>query len=232
MFLEERRYPPPEEFAAQANAQPDIYDRDRDEFWEAEARERVTWFEPFETVCEWNMPYAKWFVGGKLNATYNCVDRHVENGNGANVAFHWEGEPVGDVRNITFADLQRETTKLANALKSLGVKKGTPVGIYMGMVPEAPIAMLACARIGAPHTFVFGGFSADSLSGRLQDMGCEVVITQDEAWRWGAARHDRAAEEADRRGRRRVAGREERDGAQASGRPRPHTGGTRPLVAR
>src|SRR4051795_11366318 len=185
MFLEERRYPPPEEFAAQANAQPDIYDRDRDEFWEAEARERVTWFEPFETVCEWNPPYAKWFVGGKLNATYNCVDRHVENGNGAKVAFHWEGEPVGDVRDLTFADLQRETTKLANALKSLGVKKGTPVGIYMGMVPEAPIAMLACARIGAPHTVVFGGFSADSLSDRLNDMGCEVLITQDEGLRNG-----------------------------------------------
>ncbi|MFL6068113.1 MAG: acetate--CoA ligase [Gaiellaceae bacterium] len=185
MLLEERRYPPPEEFAAQANAQPDIYDRDRDEFWEAEARERVAWFEPFETVCEWNMPYAKWFVGGKLNATYNCVDRHVENGNGAKVAFHWEGEPVGDVREITFADLQRETTKLANALKSFGVSKGTPVGIYMGMVPETAIAMLACARIGAPHTVVFGGFSADSLGGRLHDMECEVLITQDEAWRRG-----------------------------------------------
>ena len=129
MFLEERRYPPPEEFAARANAQPDIYDRERDEFWEGEGRERVAWVEPFETVCEWNMPYAKWFVGGKLNATYNCVDRHVESGNGAKVAFHWEGEPVGDRRDITFADLHRETTKLANALKSLGVKKGTPVGI-------------------------------------------------------------------------------------------------------
>src|SRR5205823_8521916 len=185
MFLEERRYPPPGEFASQANAQPEIYDRDRDEFWGTEARERVTWFEPFETVCEWNPPYAKWFVGGKLNATYNCVDRHVEAGNGGTVAYHWEGEPEGDRREVTFADLQRETTKLANALKSLGVKKGTPVGIYMGMVPEAPIAMLACARIGAPHTFVFGGFSADSLSGRLQDMECEVVITQDEAWRRG-----------------------------------------------
>jgi acetyl-CoA synthetase len=185
MFLEERRYPPPEEFAAQANAAPEIYDRSRDEFWEAEGRERVTWFEPFETVCEWNLPYAKWFVGGKLNATYNCVDRHVEAGNGSKVAFHWEGEPADDRREVTFADLQRETTKLANALKSLGVEKGTPVGIYMGMVPEAPIAMLACARLGAPHTFVFGGFSADSLSGRLQDMGCEVVITQDEAWRRG-----------------------------------------------
>jgi acetyl-CoA synthetase len=185
MFLEERRYPPSEEFAAQANAQADIYDRSRDEFWAAEGRERVTWFEPFDTVCEWNPPYAKWFVGGKLNATYNCVDRHVENGNGSKVAFYWEGEPVDDRREITFADLQQETTKLANALKSLGVNKGTPVGIYMGMVPEAPIAMLACARIGAPHTFVFGGFSADSLSGRLQDMECEVVITQDEAWRRG-----------------------------------------------
>src|SRR5207253_5920315 len=115
MLLEERRYPPPEEFASQANAQPEIYDRDRDEFWGTEARERVTWFEPFETVCEWNLPYAKWFVGGKLNATYNCVDRHVEAGNGTNVAFHWEGEPVSDRRDVTFADLQRETTKLANA---------------------------------------------------------------------------------------------------------------------
>jgi acetyl-CoA synthetase len=185
MQLEERRYPPPEEFAAQANAKADIYDRDPEEFWETEARERVTWFEPFTQVCEWNLPYAKWFIGGKLNLTYNCVDRHVEAGNGAKVAYHWEGEPEGDRRELSFADLQRETTKLANALKSLGVKKGTPVGIYMGMVPEAPIAMLACARIGAPHTFVFGGFSADSLSGRLQDMGCEVVITQDEAWRRG-----------------------------------------------
>jgi acetyl-CoA synthetase len=185
MLLEERRYPPPEEFAEQANATAEIYERDSDEFWATEARERVTWFQDFDTVCEWNLPYAKWFVGGKLNTTYNCVDRHVEAGNGGKVAYHWEGEPVGDQREITFADLQRETTKLANALKSLGVKKGTPVGIYMGMVPEAPIAMLACARIGAPHTFVFGGFSADSLSGRLQDMACEVLITQDEAWRRG-----------------------------------------------
>src|SRR5262245_55915742 len=138
MLLEERRYPPPEEFAAQANAQAQIYARGRDEFWGAEARECVTWFEPFETVCEWTLPYAKWCVGGKLNAAYNCVDRHVEAGNGDKVAFHWEGEPVDDRREVTFADLRRETTKLANALKSLGVKKGTPVGIYMGMVPEAP----------------------------------------------------------------------------------------------
>jgi acetyl-CoA synthetase len=186
MFLEERRYPPPPEFAAAANAQPDIYDRDPLEFWAEEARSRVSWFEPFHTTCEWELPYAKWFLGGKLNITYNCVDRHVEAGNGAKVAFYWEGEPVDDRREVTFADLQSETTKLANALRSLGVGKGTPVGIYMGMVPETPVAMLACARIGAPHTVVFGGFSADSLSDRLNDMGCEVLITQDEAWRRGS----------------------------------------------
>jgi acetyl-CoA synthetase len=185
MQLEERRYPPPPEFAAQANAQPEIYERDPTEFWETESRGRVTWFEPFTEVNEWNLPHAKWYLGGKLNVTYNCVDRHVEAGNGAKVAYYWEGEPVGDRREVTFADLQRETTKVANALKALGVKKGTPVGIYMGMVPETAIAMLACARIGAPHTVVFGGFSADSLSGRLVDMGCEVLITQDEAWRRG-----------------------------------------------
>ncbi|HEV8687331.1 MAG TPA: acetate--CoA ligase [Gaiellaceae bacterium] len=187
IFLEERRYPPPPEFAAQANAQPEIYERaeDPEAFWEAEAKERVSWFEPFTQVLEWNAPYARWFLGGKTNVTYNCVDRHVEAGNGDKVAYYWEGEPVGDRREVTYAELQRETTKLANALKSLGVKKGTPVGIYMGMLPEIAIAMLACARIGAPHTVVFGGFSADSLGGRLQDMECEVLITQDEAWRRG-----------------------------------------------
>jgi acetyl-CoA synthetase len=185
MQLEERRYPPPPDFAAQANAQPEIYDRDPDEFWATEARERVTWFEPFTKLYEWEAPYAKWYVGGKLNVTYNCVDRHVEAGNGDKVALYWEGEPADDRREVTFADLQRETTKVANALKSLGVEKGTPVGIYMGMVPETAIAMLACARIGAPHTVVFGGFSADSLRDRLQDMQCEVLITQDEAWRRG-----------------------------------------------
>ena len=185
MFLEERRYPPPPEFAAQANAKADIYERDFDEFWETEGRERLTWFEPFTKLYEWEPPYAKWYLGGKLNVCFNCVDRHVENGQGARIAYYWEGEPEGDRREITFAELQQETTKLANALKALGVEKGTPVGIYMGMVPETPIAMLACARIGAPHTVVFGGFSADSLSDRLQDMQCEVLITQDEAWRRG-----------------------------------------------
>ena len=185
ILTEDRRYPPPEDFAAQANAQPDIYDEDFEAFWEREGRERISWFEPFTQLYEWKPPYAKWYLGGKANVTYNCVDRHVEAGLGDKVAYYWEGEPVDDRREITFADLQRETTKLANALKTLGVRKGTPVGIYMGMVPETPVAMLACARIGAPHTVVFGGFSADSLSDRLQDMECEVLITQDEAWRRG-----------------------------------------------
>jgi len=186
MFLEERRYPPPEDFAARANAQADIYERDFEEFWETEGRERLTWFEPFTKLLEWEPPYAKWYLGGKLNVCFNCVDRHVEAGQGEKVAYHWEGEPEDERRTITFSDLQRDVVKLANALKKLGVEKGTAVGIYMGMVPEVPVAMLACARLGAPHTMVFGGFSADSLSGRLNDMGCEVLITQDEAWRKGS----------------------------------------------
>ncbi|MDQ3669839.1 MAG: acetate--CoA ligase [Actinomycetota bacterium] len=186
LFLEERTYPPPRDFAAQANAKPDIYERDWEELWEAEGRERVSWFKPFDKLYEWEPPYAKWYLGGKLNVCFNCVDRHVEAGNGENVAYHWEGEPEGETRTITFADLQRDVVRFANALKKLGVEKGTPVGIYMGMVPELPVAMLACARLGAPHTVVFGGFSADSLSGRLNDMECEFLITQDEGWRRGS----------------------------------------------
>jgi acetyl-CoA synthetase len=185
LLLEERRYPAPEDFAAQANARADIYERDFDEFWATEGRERVTWFEPFEELLEWELPYAKWYVGGKLNVCFNCVDRHVEAGLGDKVAYYWEGEPEGERRTLTFADLQREVVRFANALRKLGVGKGTPVGIYLGMIPELPIAMLACTRLGAPHTVVFGGFSADSLAGRLNDMGCEVLITQDEGWRKG-----------------------------------------------
>jgi acetyl-CoA synthetase len=185
LLLEKRRYPPPPDFAEQANAKADIYDRDFEEFWRTEAEQRVSWFAPFDEVYEWDPPYAKWFVGGKLNVCYNCVDRHVESGLGDKVAYYWEGEPAGETREITFADLQREVVRFANGLKKLGVKKGTPVGIYMGMVPELPVAMLACTRLGAPHTVVFGGFSADSLSGRLNDMECEVLITQDEGWRKG-----------------------------------------------
>jgi acetyl-CoA synthetase len=185
LFLEERRYPPDPAFAAQANAKPDIYDRDFETFWSEESQ-RVTWFKPFEQLYEWKPPYARWFIGGRLNVCYNCVDRHVEAGRGDKVAYHWEGEPEDNRRTITFADLQREVVRFANGLKKLGVKKGTPVGIYMGMVPELPTAMLACTRLGAPHTVVFGGFSADSLSGRLNDMECELLITQDEGWRRGS----------------------------------------------
>jgi acetyl-CoA synthetase len=185
MLLEERRYAPDPEFARQANAQPDIYERGWEEFWEMEGRSRVTWFEPFSKLYEWEPPYAKWYLGGKLNVCFNCVDRHVEAGNGDRVAYFWEGEPEEECRTIRFADLQHEVVRFANGLKGLGVKKGTPVAIYMGMVPELPIAMLACARLGAPHTVVFGGFSAESLSDRMNDMECELLITQDEGWRAG-----------------------------------------------
>src|SRR5690242_14695419 len=186
MLLEERTYPPPEDFAAQANAQADIYDLPFEDFWEREGRERVTWFEPFSELYEWEPPYAKWYLGGKLNVCFNCVDRHVEAGAGDVVAYHWEGEPEDETRTITYAELQKDVVRFANALKKLGVQKGTPVAIYMGMVPELPVAMLACTRLGAPHTVIFGGFSADSLSGRMVDMKCEVLITQDEAWRRGS----------------------------------------------
>jgi acetyl-CoA synthetase len=185
MLLEERRYAPDPEFARQANAQPEIYERDWEEFWETEGRDRVTWFEPFSRLYEWEPPYAKWYLGGRLNVCFNCVDRHVGAGNGDKVAYFWEGEPEDERRTITFADLQREVVRFANVLKRLGVARGTPVGIYMGMVPELPIAMLACARIGAPHTVVFGGFSSESLSDRMNDMECALLITQDEGWRAG-----------------------------------------------
>jgi acetyl-CoA synthetase len=185
LFLEERRYEPPVEFAAQANARADIYERDFEEFWTSEGRERVTWFEPFERLLQWEPPYAQWYLGGKLNVCFNCVDRHVEGGLGGKVAYYWEGEPEGEREEISFARLQRDVVRTANLLKSLGVGKGTPVGIYMGMVPGLPVAMLACARLGAPHTVVFGGFSAEALSDRLNDMGCELLITQDEGWRKG-----------------------------------------------
>ena len=186
LLLEERRYPPPEGFAAEANAQPEIYDEPFEAFWERQGSERVTWFEPFSELYEWELPHAKWYLGGTLNVAYNCVDRHVEHGLGDRVAYHWEGEPEGETRTITYADLQRDVVRFANALKELGVGKGTAVAIYMGMVPELPAAMLACTRLGAPHTVVFGGFSADSLSDRINDMGCTVLVTQDEAWRRGS----------------------------------------------
>ena len=211
LLEEERRYPPPPEFAAQANAKPDIYDIPFEEFWEREGRERVTWFEPFTSLLEWELPYAKWYGGGKINVAYNCLDRHVEAGLGDRVAYYYEGEPVGERATITYQQLLDEVVRAANGLKALGVGKGTPVGIYMGMGPGLPVAMLACARLGAPHTVVFGGFSAEALADRLNDMRCEVLLTQDESFRRG---HARSAEAQRGRGARVVPGR-------ARGRRRP-----------
>jgi acetyl-CoA synthetase len=185
MQVEERRYRPAPEFSKQANAQPDIYDKRFDDFWTDEGNTRVSWFEPWTELYEWKPPYARWYLGGKLNVCYNCVDRHVENGLRDKVAYFWEGEPEDDRREISFGELQRDVVRFANGLKKLGVKKGTHIGIYMGMIPELPVAMLACTRIGAPFTVVFGGFSGESLSGRLNDMSCELLITQDEGWRRG-----------------------------------------------
>ena len=187
LLAEDRTFPPDAAFTAQANAQADLYARaeaDPEAFWATIARERVDWTEPFETTLEWDLPFAKWFVGGKLNITDNCVDRHVRNGLGDKVAYHWIGEP-GDTRTITYADLQREVSRAANALVELGVQTGDRVAIYMPMIPELPIAMLACARIGAPHTVIFGGFSAEALSDRINDAEAVLVITADGGWRRG-----------------------------------------------
>jgi len=155
MQVEKRRYKPTREFSQQANAKPDIYRKSLDEFWTEEGNERVSWFEPWKTLYEWKPPYSKWYIGGKLNVCYNCVDRHVERGLKDKVAYFWEGEPEDDRKQITFGELQRDVVRFANGLKKLGVKKGTHIGIYMGMIPELPIAMLACTRIGAPFTVVF-----------------------------------------------------------------------------
>jgi acetyl-CoA synthetase len=187
LLAEARTFPPAPSFTAQANAQTDLYaaaEADPEAFWAAQARERIDWVEDFHTTLEWDLPFARWFVGGKLNLAYNCVDRHVERGLGDKVAYHWIGEP-GDTRTITFGDLQREVSKAANALLELGVTTGDRVAIYMPMIPELPIAMLACARIGAPHTVVFGGFSAEALSDRINDAQAKLVITADGGWRRG-----------------------------------------------
>ncbi|WP_067171043.1 acetate--CoA ligase [Microtetraspora niveoalba] len=188
LLSENRRFAPPADLAASANVTAAAYDEaaeDRLGFWER-AAERLTWAERWTTTLEWNPPFAKWFVGGKLNVAYNCVDRHVEAGRGDKVAYHWEGEPEGDSRTITYADLQREVSKAANALEELGVRKGDRVAIYMPMIPELPISLLACARIGAIHSVVFGGFSASALKSRIDDADAKVVITADGGYRRGA----------------------------------------------
>jgi acetyl-CoA synthetase len=186
LMAERRTFPPDPAFASQANATAALYEEaaDLEGFWARLARERISWFTPFERTLEWELPFAKWFVGGELNISYNCVDRHVERGLGSKVAYHWIGEP-GDTRTLTYGDLHREVQKAANALKELGVRKGDRVAIYMPMIPELPIAMLACARLGAPHTVVFGGFSAEALAGRINDCGAKVLITADGGWRRG-----------------------------------------------
>jgi acetyl-CoA synthetase len=185
---EGRTFPPPKDFKERALVvDAEIYDEanaDPEGFW-AQAASALDWFEEWHTILEWELPFAKWFVGGKLNASYNCLDRHVAAGHGDQVAYHWEGEP-GDTRTITYAQLLEDVSRLANALKELGVQKGDRVNIYLGMVPELPMALLACSRIGAPHSVVFGGFSADSLRDRINDAEAKVLITGDGAWRRGA----------------------------------------------
>ncbi|MFT4187773.1 MAG: acetate--CoA ligase [Aeromicrobium sp.] len=185
---EDRVFAPPAELAAQANFTAATYERaaaDRLGFWSEQA-ERLTWAEPFTDVLDWsNPPFAKWFVGGRLNVAYNCVDRHVENGLGDKVAFHFVGEP-GDTRDLTYADLKDEVSRAANAIAGLGVEAGDRVAIYLPMIPEAVVAMLACARLGAPHTVVFGGFSSDALASRVEDCGAKLVITADGGYRRGA----------------------------------------------
>ncbi len=191
LLREERTFPPSAAFIANAMAtDPGIYERAASEdgfrdFWTAEGN-RLDWMEPWTELYTWDMPYAKWYLGGKLNVSVNCLDRHVANGLGDRVAYYWEGEP-GDSRTITYRELLAEVCRFTNALRSLGVKKGDRVAIYMPMIPELPVAMLACTRIGAPHSVVFGGFSADALADRIDDASCSVVITADGGYRKGAA---------------------------------------------
>ncbi|MFN7890270.1 MAG: acetate--CoA ligase [Pirellula sp.] len=189
---ETRVFPPSEQFASKADvnsmaAYEALYNEslaDINAFWEKQAREHLHWFEPFHTTFEWNAPFAKWFVGGKTNVSFNCLDSHILAGRGDRVAFHWEGEP-GDKRTLSYSDVYREVCKFSNALKKLGLKKGDRVSIYMPMVPELPIAMLACARIGLIHSVIFGGFSAEAIADRNNDAQARLLITADGGWRRG-----------------------------------------------
>ncbi|NYF56472.1 acetate--CoA ligase [Micromonospora purpureochromogenes] len=187
LLNETRQFPPPAALAAEANVTADAYAEAAEDglaFWERQAG-RLAWAKQWDQVLDWsNPPFAKWFVGGRLNVAYNCLDRHVEAGRGDKVAIHWEGEP-GDTRTLTYADLHKLTCQAANALTELGVTAGDRVAIYLPMIPEAAVAMLACARIGATHSVVFGGFSADALTNRIQDASAKVVITADGGYRRG-----------------------------------------------
>ena len=188
LLHEDRRFPPPEEFVAGAvMSDPGVYERaarDPEAYW-AEWAGRLDWFEPWHTVLEWKPPHAKWFLGGKLNVSHNCLDRHVEQGRSERTALIWEGEP-GDTRTFTYGTLHGEVCKFANALKGLGVGRGDRVTIYLPMIPEAAVAMLACTRIGAIHSVVFGGFCPDSLADRNNDAQAKVLITADGGWRRGS----------------------------------------------
>jgi acetyl-CoA synthetase len=187
LLKEERHYAPSEEFRGQALwNDPAIYEkagRDPEGFWGEMARD-VEWYRPFDKVLDWNLPAAQWFAGGELNVCYNCVDRHAKSWRKNKAAIIWEGEP-GDERTLTFQDLHREVNRCAATLKRLGIQKGDRVALYLGMIPELPIAMLACARLGAPHTVIFGGFSPDSLRDRINDSGAKLLITADGGWRRG-----------------------------------------------
>ncbi len=188
LLYEKREFPPPPEFAAQANGKAELYDSAREDveaFWADRAREYVTWHKPFTETLDWSdAPFAKWFADGTLNVAYNCVDRHVEAGNGDRIAIRFVGEP-GDERDITYAELQDQVMRAANAMLNLGVQAGDRVAIYLPMIPEGIIAMLACARIGAPHSVIFGGFSSDALKARIDDAQAKLVITSDGGYRRG-----------------------------------------------
>ncbi|HRF59437.1 MAG TPA: acetate--CoA ligase [Fimbriimonadaceae bacterium] len=187
LLAETRTFPPRADFVAQANVNdPNVYIdalQNPIEFWSGWAQ-KLDWFRPWDVVLDWQLPNAKWFVGGQINACHNCVDRHVANGLGTKTAFIWEGEP-GDTQTLTYAEVQTEVSRIANALKALGITKGDRVCLYMPMTPELPMTMLACARIGAAHSVVFGGFSADSLHERINDAAAKVVVTADGGWRRG-----------------------------------------------
>ncbi|MHB1969336.1 MAG: acetate--CoA ligase [Acidimicrobiales bacterium] len=188
-LAETRSFAPSSEFTAQANVGPEIYaeaDADPVAYWRRQA-DRLTWTKEPTVTLEWDLPFAKWFSDGELNAAYNCVDRHVEAGRGDKVAYHWVADAEGETRTITYADLQKMVAQAAHALTELGVKAGDRVAVYMPMIPEAVVAMLACARLGAAHSVVFAGFSAEALSSRILDSDCQVVITADGAFRRGAA---------------------------------------------
>ena len=188
LLKEDRLFPPPQEFALQANIKDNsLYEEaaaNRDEFW-ARMAERLEWYQKWDRVLDWTPPYCRWFVGGKLNVAYNCIDRHLKTWRKTKAAIIWEGEP-GDSRVLTYQDLYREVTKAANVLRRLGVGKGDRVTIYLGMIPELPVLMLACARLGAAHSVIFGGFSPDSIIGRVNDSQSKVVVTADGGWRRSA----------------------------------------------